>query len=189
VTCTLPSLGVQSSAPAIAIVATAPSTAGNITSTATVHSATADPVAGNNTATTVTLASAFADLRVAVTDNLDPIQGPAAADCSSGCVTYTIAVDNAGPDPAAGVQVVTQLPPNGFFYEAFGTGWICPAPSGILTCTRTSLAAGTALPITLVWKAPSPGGFSIVVTSMVSATSTDRVLDNNAATQDTFVQP
>ena len=42
---------------------------------------------------------------------------------------------------------------------------------------------------TLVWKAPSPGGFSIVVNSTVSATSTDPALDNNTATEDTTVLP
>jgi len=190
VTCTMASLGIASSAPAIAIVATAPATAGHITNTATVSSATSDPDASNNTATTVTLANAFADLSVAISDSRDPIQGVLQPNCANNeCETYTIAVDNAGPDPAAGIQVVTQLPLNGSFYEAVGTGWICPAPGTTLTCTRTSLGVGPAPPITLVWKAPSPGGFSIVVNSVVSATSTDPALDNNTATDDVFVRP
>jgi uncharacterized repeat protein (TIGR01451 family) len=138
----------------------------------------------------VTPASAFADLSIAVTDTPDPIQGTTTAGCSGNdCATCTIAVGNAGPDPAAGVQVVTQLPPNGSFFEAVGTGWICPAPSGVLTWTRTSPAVGAAPPITLIWKPPSPGGFSIVVTSTVSATSTDPAPGNNTATPDTFVRP
>jgi uncharacterized repeat protein (TIGR01451 family) len=184
------SLGVASSAPAIAIVATAPGTAGNITSTATVSADTSDPDATHNTATTVALANAFADLSLAIADDLDPVQGSGTPGCTgSDCVTYTIAVANAGPDPAAGIQVVAQLPPDGTFFEVFGTGWICPNPSGTLICTRTSLGLGAAPPITLVWKAPSPGGFSIVLNASVTAASTDAVPANNTATQDTFVQP
>jgi uncharacterized repeat protein (TIGR01451 family) len=190
VTCTIASLGLASSAPAISIVATAPASAGNITNTATVSSDTSDPDSTNDTATTVTLASAFADVAVSIADSPDPIQGTAVIGCGNNdCVTYTISVTNAGPDPATGVQVVTQLPPNGSFFSVVGTGWICPSPSGTLTCTRTALAVGTAPPITLIWKAPSPGGFSIVTSGVVTTTSTDPNPANNAATQDTTVLP
>jgi uncharacterized repeat protein (TIGR01451 family) len=190
VTCTLANLPSASSAPAIAIVAAAPGTAGNLTNTARVSSPTSDPDGSNNAATTVTLANAFADLSVAISDDRDPIQGTGGSSCdNNACVTYTIAVANAGPDPAAGIRVVTQLPPDGSFFEAVGTGWICPAPGTTLTCTRVSLDPGPAPPITLIWKAPSPGGFSIVVNSAVSAASTDPAPDDNTATQDTFVKP
>ena len=192
VLCTMASLGVASSAPAIAIVATAPGTAGNITNLATVSSATSDPDAANNTATTVTLANAFADLSVALTDSPDPVQGTTQLFCNnSDCVLYTIDVSNAGPDPATQVEVVTQLPGNGSFYNGVGDGWVCPAPSsGKLTCTRSGLALGEAAPtIFLTWKAPSPGGFSIVVTSTVSGSSTDPDAADNTATEDTTVRP
>jgi uncharacterized repeat protein (TIGR01451 family) len=192
VTCTMPALPILSSAPAISIAATAPGTAGNITNTATVTSSTSDPNAANNTATTVTLANAFADLSVTIADAPDPVQGTVNQGCShSDCVLYTIDVSNAGPDDATGVKVVTVLPINGAFFEAVGTGWVCPAPSaGLLTCTRSGLAVGAAAPtINLTWKAPSPGGFSIVATPTVSGTSTDPALDNNTATQDTTVRP
>jgi hypothetical protein len=68
---------------------------------------------------------------------------------------------------------------------------VCPAPlGGLLTCTRTGLATGTAAPtIFLTWKAPNPGGFSIVVTPTVSGTSTDPDATNNTATEDTTVRP
>jgi uncharacterized repeat protein (TIGR01451 family) len=129
-------------------------------------------------------------LSFAIADDVDPITGTNQPGCgNSDCVTYTIAVANAGPDPAAGIQVVTQLPPNGSFFEAVGTGWICPAPLTTLTCTRVSQGVGPAPPIKLIWKAPSPGGYSIVVNTAVSSASTDTVPDNNTATQGTFVQP
>jgi uncharacterized repeat protein (TIGR01451 family) len=192
VTCTMPTLAIASSAPAITIVATAPGTAGNITNTATVSSSTADPNGANNTATTVTLANAFADLEVAINDTPDPVQGTGLTGCANNdCVLYSIDVDNHGPDAATGVKVVTVLPLNGTFYEAVGDGWVCPAPNaGKLTCTRSGLDIGAAAPtIHLTWKAPSPGGFSIIVTPTVSGTSTDPVPDNDTATEDTTVRP
>ena len=192
VTCTMPSLGTASSAPAISIVATAPATAGNITNTATVSSATSDPSSANNTATTITLANAFANLGVTIADAPDPVQGTTNAKCNfNDCVLYTIDVHNFGPDDATGVKVVTVLPHDGSFFEGVGDGWVCPAPSGgLLTCTRSALAFNTDAPtINLTWKAPSPGGFSIVATPTVSGTSTDPVPANNTATQDTTVRP
>lgn len=193
VTCTLASLNPNSSASAITIVATAPATAGTMTNTATVSSATSDPDTTNNTASTDTLANLFADLSVTITDTPDPVQGTINTGCGSNdCVTYTIPVANAGPDTATGVKVVLQLPGNGTFFNAVGSGWVCPAPQGTtITCTRAaSIAAGATAPnITLVWKAPSPGGFSIVVVPTVSSTSTDPATANNTATQDTTVLP
>jgi len=191
VTCTRATLGASSSAPAITITAAAPAIAGNITNTAAVSSLTSDPDLANNTATTVTLANAFADLSVAVADSPDPVQGSVVAGCGGAeCVSYTIDVANAGPDPAAAIKVTTVLPPNGSFYSAFGTGWVCPAPSGgVLTCTRPSQAIGAAPTIVLTWKAPSPGGFSIVTSSTVTSGSTDPDPANNSATEDTTVLP
>lgn len=191
VTCTMASLATASSAPAITIDAIAPGTAGNITNTATVSSLTSDPNAANDTATTVTLANAFADLAVTIVDAPDPVQGTTGQGCHGDCVLYTIDVNNNGPDDATGVKVVTTLPLAGSFFEAVGDGWICPAPvGGLLTCTRTGLALGAAAPsIFLTWKAPSPGGFSIVAAPVVSGTSTDPALDNNTDSEDTTVKP
>jgi uncharacterized repeat protein (TIGR01451 family) len=191
ITCTIAGLSAQSSAPAISIVATAPGTAGNITNTATVSSATSDPSAANNTATTVTLANVFADLSVTVVDDPDPVQGSPNPGCGpTDCTKYSIDVSNTGPDTASELRIVTALPPNGTFFEAVGVGWVCPAPSsGLLTCTRNSLAIGAAPTIFLTWKAPSPGGFSIVVTTTTGAGSTDPNPTNDTATQDTTVKP
>jgi uncharacterized repeat protein (TIGR01451 family) len=192
VTCTMPSLAIGSSAPAISIVATAPVTAGNITNTASVFSATSDPDTTNNGASTTTLVNRFADLEVSIVDNPDPVQGTAVQGCGNNdCVTYTIDVVNHGPDPATDVKVVTLMPLNGTFFEAVGTGWVCPAPvAGLVTCTRSTLGVAQAAPsISFTWKAPSPGGFSIVATPTVSGSSTDPDTSNNSATEDTTVRP
>jgi uncharacterized repeat protein (TIGR01451 family) len=174
-------------------VATAPATAQTMANTATVSSATSDPDGSNNSVTTDTLANLFADLSVTLTDSPDPVQGTTNQGCGANdCTTYTIVTSNAGPDTATGVKVVIQLPNNGTFFNTVGSGWVCPAPSaGTITCTRAaSLASGATAPnITLVWKAPSPGGFSIIVSPTVSGSSTDPNTGNNTATEDTTVLP
>jgi uncharacterized repeat protein (TIGR01451 family) len=192
VTCTMASLASGSSAPAIAIAAAAPGNTGNITNLASVSSATSDPDGTNNAATTTTLVNLFADLAVSIVDSPDPVQGTAVAGCgNNACVTYTIDVVNNGPDLATAVKVVTLMPLNGTFFEAVGSGWVCPAPvAGFVTCTRGLLGVGQSAPsISFTWKAPNPGGFSIVATPTVSATSTDPDASNNTATEDTTVRP
>src|SRR6185295_4802127 len=141
----------------------------------------------DNTASTVTLANLFADLAVTIADNPDPVQGTGSTGCANNdCVTYSIDVSSIGPDTATLLKVVIALPPNGTFYNCVGTGWVCPAPSSTsLTCTRPSLDIGAAPTIFLTWKAPFPGGFSILVSPTVSGSSTDPALENNTATEDT----
>ena len=90
------------------------------------------------------------------------------------------------------MSVTITLPLNGTCVSVIGSGWVCPAPSaGATTCTRsTSITASTSAPdITLTWKAPSPGGFSIITKATVNTTSTDPNLVNNSASQDTTVMP
>lgn len=192
VTCAMASLATSSSAPAISIVAIAPAIAGNITNIASVSSSTSDPDSANNTATTVTLANVFADLSVAIADSPDPVQGTPIERCNNNdCTTYTIDVANAGPETATGVKVVIALPNNGSFFNAVGTDWVCPAPSGgTITCRlSTDLAIGQAPKIFLTWKAPFPGGFAILVTPTVSGSSTDPALANNSVTEATQILP
>lgn len=191
VTCTRAELAANSSAPTITIVVTAPVSARTITNTAQVSSATSDPDTSNNSVSTDTLVNLFADLSVAVVDTPDPVQGTTTQGCSANdCVTYTIDVSNTGPDPATALRVTVTLPPNGTFFNAVGSSWICPAPqNNTLTCTRASLPVGDAPSIFLTWKAPSPGGFSIVTSMTVGAGSTDPDTSNNAASEDTTVRP
>lgn len=191
VTCTRAELAANASAPTISIVVTAPVSPRTITNTAEVSSATSDPDASNNRVATDTLANLFADLSVTLIDSPDPVQGTTSQGCTANdCVTYTIDVSNAGPDAATALRVTVALPPNGTFFNAVGSAWVCPAPqNGTLPCTRNSLAIGAAPSIFLTWKAPSPGGFSIVATTAVTAGSTDPDPSNNAATEDTTVRP
>lgn len=191
VTCTLPQLNPQSSAPSVAITVQAPVTARTMTNVASVASATSDPDGANNTTSTQTLVNLFADLAVEVSDSPDPVQGTVTQGCTANdCVIYPIDVSNTGPDPATSLRVVIDLPLNGTFFNVVGSGWVCPAPTGgTITCTRSSLAIGAAPTIFLTWKAPSPGGFSIVTSMTVNGSSTDPDPSNNATSEDTTVRP
>ena len=102
-------------------------------------SPTADPNLGNNTSTAVTTVTPSADLSVVKT-------GPATV-TAAGSVTYTLAVNNAGPSDAANVSVTDTLPAGVTFVSAVGTGWACTnVASTSVTCTRATLATGRPRP-------------------------------------------
>src|SRR5690606_1344365 len=95
----------------------------NITQMFTIGSSTADPNNLNNQETEVT---AFvvpdADLSISVDDNPDPV-------FPDGDITYTVMVENSGPDPATNVSM--QLVGNGgqtnFVSITTPAGWDCSA--------------------------------------------------------------
>lgn len=193
VTCTRPTLLVGV-APTITINVTTPASFTSLVDQATVTSTQPDNVPGNNSQTvTSTGATPLADLSVTLADDTDPANGDGAAGClGTSCINYTAVVANSGPQAATGVSVELTLPANGTFVNVVGTGWVCPAPAGgKITCTRAaSLANGAIAPaITLTWKAPQPGGFSILLRAEVDATSTDPDLLDNIATEDTTILP
>ena len=99
----------------------------------------------------------------------------------SASVTYTITVTNGGPAAAQSVLVSDTLPPGTVFQGASGTGWTCAGSPGNASCTRPTLAVGTAPIITLTLGAPAtPGTLTNTVT--VSAASPDPTPANNTAT-------
>ncbi len=63
--------------------------------------------------------------------------------------SYTINVNNAGPNTATSVQVTDVLPASVNYVSASGTGWTCGFATGTVTCTLPSLAVGAANPITI----------------------------------------
>jgi uncharacterized repeat protein (TIGR01451 family) len=192
VTCTRPLL-IVGAAPTITIKVTTPASFTTLVDTASVTSSTADTDTSDNSATQSTNgATPLADLSVTLTDTPDPVQGSTTAGCTTNdCVLYQIQVHNAGPAAATGISVVIQLPASGSFVSVIGSGWVCPAPSGTITCTLSSgIASGDdSTVINFNWKAPSPGGFSIVAKATVSSTSSDPDLSNNSVSNDTTVDP
>jgi uncharacterized repeat protein (TIGR01451 family) len=125
--------------------------------------------------------SPHADLSITMLASADPV------DVNSQLL-YDLSVTNTGPASANNVQVQDTLPPGVSFVSATGSGWSCSNLSRIVTCTRTSLGAGTAPVITLEVTAPLAGG-DISNTASVSSNALDSNPSNNTATETTAIVP
>jgi hypothetical protein len=144
-----------------------------------------NPPSGTNqsvstTGGSLTVAAGLADLSITKTDSPDPVT-------VNQNLTYTISVNNAGPDDASAVKVVDTLPSGVTFVSATGTNWTCNNVSGTVTCNRTggNLPPGAAPDITIVVTAPATPG-SITNTATVSSPN-DNTPGNNTATATTTV--
>ncbi len=120
-----------------------------------------------------------ADLVVNQADSPDP--GPA-----GGVFTYTIRIDNNGPDAAIGVNFTDTLPLGSTFVSASTTQGSCVTPpvGGVLTCPLGDIAYLANATVTLQVVLPT----AAVYTNTATATSstTDPNLDNNInITEDT----
>jgi uncharacterized repeat protein (TIGR01451 family) len=180
-TCTRQSLEVAT-APVIVVTAIAPES-GPLTSTATVTSATLDPSAGNDSdtaETVVTHPSQSANLFITILDAPDPVN-------AGGALAYVLSVTNNGPDPASGLVVTDLLPAGLTNVTGSGNGWTCGAPvSGVLTCTRPSLAIVTAPLITIAGIAPPSGPLHDSAT-VASSTSDPNPTDNSETEETTVI--
>lgn len=130
----------------------------------------------------VTNFAALADLAIIKTANFPTAFG-------GHPISYTLAVTNNGPAPAASVSVSDTLPAGATFVSAAGTGWTCNNVAGVVTCTAPSLAVGAAPSITLTFNAPPvavPGTLSNTAT--ISAASTDPTPGNNSSTSTIPIQ-
>ncbi len=148
---------------------------------AQISSATQDPVPNNNSARAVlAYQSGGADLSIVKTDSADPVRAGAE-------FSYTLAVNNAGPEAASGVRIIDTLPANLIFVSASGAGAVCGRTGQVVTCTlAANLAAGAATSVTIVVRAPTTGQ-SVTNEGTVSATTSDSNLANNRATQSTTI--
>ena len=145
-----------------------------------------NPPSGTNqsvstTGGSLTVAAGLANLSITKTDSPDPV-------VVNGTLTYTIGVNNAGPDDASAVKVVDTLPAGTTFVSATGTNWVCNNVSGTVTCNRTggNLAPGAAPNITIVVTAPGTPG--AITNSATVSSPNDNTPANNTATATTTVQ-
>jgi uncharacterized repeat protein (TIGR01451 family) len=159
-----------------------------ITNTATISSPKPDSGPGDTSSTaTTTVQGPEADYSITKTDSPDPVD-PGAD------LTYTITATNAGPDPAADAAVSDPLPAGSTFVSlAQPAGWTCSTPAvgatGVVSCTNTSFAAGSAV-FTLVVEIGDavPGGTVIVNTATISSATPDSGAGGTTATATTTVQ-
>lgn len=146
-----------------------------------VSAATADPVTANNTAqVSVPFQSSGADLAISKSDSVDPVR-------AGGEFFYTLAISNAGPEPATGVRVSDPLPASLTFLSASGPGFACVREGQIVTCTLAgSLAAGATASVVINVRAPTSGQ-TVINEAFVGADTSDPNPANNRASQSTTI--
>ena len=135
-TCTGGTIGPESTT-TITIVLVAPPGIGTINNTVYVdpNNAIFEADEANNTASTSTLVSTGIDLTIRKEQNFNPI-------ATSGTETYTITVDNVGPQDATNIRVRDFLPANTIFRTASGDhGFTCSyvAASHTVECAGGSI--------------------------------------------------
>jgi uncharacterized repeat protein (TIGR01451 family) len=172
-------LAVGSTAPAIDVVVSVPSsqTATSVTNTASVTSATADPNEDNNSSGDPTDIGTSADMWVTKVH-----QGTFTAGTDG---TYLLTVGDNGPsDAAAPLTVTDSLPTVETFLSAGGDGWVCTNDLQLVTCTDADgLASGaTASQISLDVAIASGASGDVANTATVSSETADPVPGNDSAT-------
>ncbi len=193
VTCALGDLASGNSAPGTIVVTTPVVTVNSgIGNFVSVTANETDPDVVNNSAqqgTTVLppAGPAQADLAVTKTDTPDPVfsGGPQ--------LTYTITVDNNGPDTASGVLLSDTLPSGVTFVSASASAGQCdamPDMAGTLNCGLGSLATNENATVTIVVQPNIVAAVDTITnTATVTAIEEDPVPGNNMASEDTTVNP
>ena len=120
-----------------------------------------------------------ADLSITKGDSPDPV-------VVGNNLTYTLHVQNAGPNSAAAVTVTDPLPAGVTFVSSSTTVGSCSGTSTV-TCSLGSLANGASATITIVVTPTSSGPLSNTAT--VSTTSADSNAADNSSTATTTVNP
>ncbi len=126
----------------------------------------------------VLLGDARADLAVDLRDDPDPVT-------AQRLLSYTVAVQNLGPDAANSVEVAAALP-EGVTLLGTATNWDCEEASGTVTCTLPTLPLGEGPLLILFMAAPSTSG-TLTGSVSVAALEPDPNSGNDSDVEQTFV--
>ena len=124
-------------------------------------------------------AAASADLSITKDDAPDPV-------VVGNPLTYTLNVENLGPDTAGGVIVTDLLPAGITFQSATPDVGSCGQISGTVTCNLGSLDSGAFVTITIVVEPQAPG--TLNNSASISSSTADPNPENNSALATTSVQ-
>jgi hypothetical protein len=115
-----------------------------------------------------------ADLAINISNDSGPVN-------ISSALTYTLNITNIGPDPVSSTVTVSNTSSAGTTLNgASGTGWNCATVGLTASCTRPSLAVGSAPPLVVTLTTPAaPGVFTN--TAIITSTVYDPVVVNNQA--------
>lgn len=111
-----------------------------------------------------------ADLVVNHSDSPDP--APA-----GGIVTYTLRIDNNGPDTAVGVTLTDTLPTGAVFIDVNTTAGTCSQAAGTVNCTVGDIPFNTNQTVTIRVRLPSAGVWTNTATA--GSSTTDPNTSNN----------
>jgi uncharacterized repeat protein (TIGR01451 family) len=97
--------------------------------------------------------------------------------------TYSLSVNNGGPQSASGPITVRDTLPGGLTYVSASGGWACSAAGSVVTCTMAGpVANGVTLPaITLTVAVGASAAPSVTNTATVSSTTFDQTPANNSS--------
>jgi len=152
---------------------------GTISNTATVTGTETDPDPGNNTSTAAFDVVALADLAITKTGST-PSANP------EDVVTFTLAVNNAGPSDATGITV-TDVIPSGMSYTSDSCGGSYDAGTGTWTWSIASLANGASMSCNLTVQVDSAASGTLVNTASVTGAETDPDTSNNNSSSSVVV--
>jgi uncharacterized repeat protein (TIGR01451 family) len=156
-----------------------PQAPGSITNQASVLSFVADPDSADRSASTDTTVNAAADLSLTKTDSPDPV-------FVDDLITYTLDVNNAGPQDATGVTLTDTLPGGVTFNSAIPTQGGCSEASGTVTCALGTIANGGTANVEITVTPHSAG--SITNQAAVTSDVADRDSDDTSASATTTVK-
>jgi uncharacterized repeat protein (TIGR01451 family) len=127
-----------------------------------------------------------ADVSVAVNADPDPVAGGAE-------ITYTLDVDNAGPDAAADTAVGLLLPSGTTFVDAASTTGTCAAPPPTqprsVVCQLGSVDDGESAQVTVTATVTAPSGTTLDALAVVTSSTADPDGPDNSGTRATAVGP
>lgn len=145
-------------------------------------SASSDPNSTNNSRReSFSAADALgSDLSLVLRDSVDTVD-------LNGQFDYLLTVNNAGPDIADGISVLSTLPDGVEFVSASGAAWSCTPAARIVRCTLAGpLAVGASSVLTIRARATQEVG-RLEFVGVVSATGRDPSLANNTARETTLI--
>ncbi len=178
VTCDLGTIDASASASVQIVVM--PQSAGEITNSASVSSAAADPSPADNAAFANTTVVIPTDLSLTKTDSPDPV-------LVGGDLTYTLDVANAGPSDATSVTLTDELPAGVTYQSATPSQGTCNEASGTVTCDLGTISASSSASAQIVVQPQSAG--QITNTASVEGAELDGDGSNDSASESTTVNP
>ena len=156
-----------------------PQAAGTITNQASVTSTLNDPDPEDNTTSTETTVDPVADLSITQSDDPDPV-------VSGELLTYTLTVQNAGPQSATGVQLIDDLPPGVAFESATPSQGSCSQSSGTVECALGTVDAEQSATVQIEVRPQSTG--LITNEAGVASDAHDPDPSDNVTSADTTVE-